>query len=93
MQLSPAEVDTTGITVTVKFSATAKLRLVQFPTVIVPTATPTIPATPAVVPTSVPVPTPKPMPTQVTRRNIAWYPYYRDFPPPCSGYNKKREAF
>ncbi len=70
LQLTPAEVDTTGQTPTIKFSAVAELQLIQLPTVVAPTATPTTSATPAVVPTLSPTPKPTPTPpAQVDRLN------------------------
>ena len=58
VQLSPAEVDSTGLTSTIKFTAVAQLVLATlFTTVPVPTRTPT---TPVIVPTLTPLPTPTP---------------------------------
>ena len=68
LQLSPAEVDTTGLTPTIKFSAVAQLVLLQLPTVTVPTAAPT---TPIIVPTLIPMPTPTPLaPVDRLRGNL-----------------------
>ena len=59
VQLSPAEVNSTGVTSTIKFTAVAQLVLAPLPTTIpAPTSTPT---TPAIVPTQTPVPTPTPL--------------------------------
>ena len=70
LQLTPAEVDTTGQTSTIKFSAVAELQLIQLTTVVAPIATPTTSATPAVVPTFSPTPKPTPTPpAQVDRLN------------------------
>ena len=59
VQLSTAEVDSTGLTSTIKFTAVAQLVLASLPTSIpAPTKTP---ATPAIVPTQSPLPTPIPL--------------------------------
>ena len=77
LQLSPAEVDTTGLTATIKFSTVAQLMLVQLPTVSATTAAPSVApttavaaTTPTVPPTLAPTPSSTPTPPAQVERLI-----------------------